>query len=240
VLLIQRRLRNWGIQSELMTAGTGTDFLAYGPNEKKYKVHVMACQEPNPAGGKGRPSLGWNLSNKNCAQLVGLANLDGDQAWLFRRKEYEDNAQQKPKGSKGKFHLYFYVEPKYLAKRGSHERDFELFVINGRRIQELFGIPMQTETPPKGRVVSSGSKLAAEFKARPGTFRRKLLVALEKSFGKQVAISELCMAVYGSDSKIGPLMMCLNGAILTIVKEGLPYEIKKEKGTIGIHAKKPE
>ena len=87
----------------------------------------------------------------------------------------------------------------------------------------------------KARVASSDSKLAAKFKARPGTFRWKLLVALEKSFGKQVAISELCMAVYGSDSKVGPLMMCLNGAILTIVKEGLPYEIKKEKDAIGIH-----
>ena len=125
---------------------------------------------------------------------MALTNLEGDKAWLFLRKEFEAEAQQKPKG---KFHLYFYVEPKYRPRPGTHQRDFERFVIDEHRIQELFSIPIQTETPPKERVASSGSKLAAEFKARPGTFRWKLLVALEKSFGKQVAISELCMQIRG-------------------------------------------
>jgi hypothetical protein len=142
VLLIQRQLLKYDIKSEPMEAHAGIDFRAYVPNAGKvFTVVVRTSLRPTPAGGKGRPSLGCWLHQTSRAELVGLAYLEGDQAWLFLREEFEAKAQQKPKD---RFHLYFYVEPEYRSRPGTHQRDFERFVINEHRIQKLFGIPIQT------------------------------------------------------------------------------------------------
>lgn len=77
----------------------------------------------------------------------------------------------------------------------------------------------------------SENKLAAEFKARIGSFREKLLIALDNSFGKQVPVAELLKEVYGSKNvdNVGALGMVIKGAMATIKKNKLPYELKKEK-----------
>jgi hypothetical protein len=96
-------------------------------------------------------------------------------------------------------------------------------------------------TTTKAKSVPSTSKLAAEFSARGGTFREKLLIKLEAEFGKQVPMKEMCIAVYGNDEKanVGPLKMCLKGAVASIEKDGLPYKIiVDEKAGMGIYKKK--
>jgi hypothetical protein len=147
VLLIQRLLLKYGIQFDPSKARTGIDIVAFVPKTGKHlTIRVMACQKPIPAGGKGAPSVGWGLPKESvAADLVAVTKLDDDKAWLFRRKEYEDKAQQKNESG---WHLYFYVEPKphfYVepkppSKDGSpHERDFAKFVIECR-MHDIFGI----------------------------------------------------------------------------------------------------
>lgn len=83
------------------------------------------------------------------------------------------------------------------------------------------------------KVVKEGSanKRAAEFGARVGSFREKLIIALDEHFKKQVSTPDLLKAVYGSKNTEngGALTMVLKGAQTMIEKNKLPYTLKKEK-----------
>jgi hypothetical protein len=138
VLLIQYRLLKCGIESAPMTTDAGIDLVVYSPKlGKAVTVQVKTCLRPKPAGGKGRPSLDWWLPRASPAELVGIANLEGDQAGLFRHDEFAAKAQQQTEEN---LHLYFYVEPDYQSQDGRHQRDFEAFRIE-RRMLDLFGVP---------------------------------------------------------------------------------------------------
>lgn len=77
----------------------------------------------------------------------------------------------------------------------------------------------------------SANKLAAEFGARVGSFREKLLIALDENYKKMVPVPELLKATYGSKNieNAGALTMVLKGAQTMIEKNELPYTLKKEK-----------
>jgi hypothetical protein len=138
VLLIQYRLLKCGIESALMTTDAGIDLVAYSPKmERALTIQVKTCLRPKAAGGKGRPTLDWWLPDESPAELIGLANLECDQAWLLRQAEFVARAQQHPEG---RLHLFFYTEPNYSAKKGCHQRDFEPFRIESR-MGEIFGLP---------------------------------------------------------------------------------------------------
>lgn len=90
----------------------------------------------------------------------------------------------------------------------------------------------------------SSNKLAFEFGARLGTKRERLLIELHKNYRKQVPIKVLLKATYNrvNDEDKGALAMIIRGATVTIKKNRLPYQIKKEKNeaketTIGLHPK---
>jgi len=97
---------------------------------------------------------------------------------------------------------------------------------------------------PKKEKVGSENKLAAEFNARVGTNREKVIIALDENFKKQVPINTLLKAVYGSQNQenIGALKMVISGVPIMIDKYKLPYELKKEKvdgtETYGLYPKK--
>ena len=138
VLLIQYRLLKCGIESAPMTTDAGIDLVVYAPKlEKAVTVQVKTCLQPKPAGGKGKLALDWWLRQSSPAELVELANLEDDRAWLFRHKEFVTKAQQQ---TKQRLHLYFYIDPNYQPRDGCHERDFEPFRIE-RRMADLFGVP---------------------------------------------------------------------------------------------------
>lgn len=93
--------------------------------------------------------------------------------------------------------------------------------------------PAKTE---KKAVATNGSgvkqeKIAVEFDARAGSYREKLLVTLHNGFRKQVTVNALLKGVYGNmnTENKGALMMVMKGALATIKKNRLPYQIKKEK-----------
>jgi hypothetical protein len=138
VLLIQYRLLKCGIESAPMTTDAGIDLVAYSPKMKRaVTIQVKTCLRPKPAGGKGQASLDWWLPKASPAELVGLANLESDQAWLFRHDEFVARSQQQPLE---RLHLYFYINPDHSVRPGCHERDFEQFTIKSR-MGDIFGIP---------------------------------------------------------------------------------------------------
>lgn len=87
-----------------------------------------------------------------------------------------------------------------------------------------------TKTTTKEVAVSS-NKRAAEFGCRVGSFREKLLIALDENYRKMVAVPRLLKAVYGSQNieNTGKLNMVLKGALGMITGSKLAYEIKKAK-----------
>lgn len=78
---------------------------------------------------------------------------------------------------------------------------------------------------------ASANKLAAEFGCRVGSFREKLIIALDDNYKKFVKTEDLLKAVYGSknNENTGALTMVIKGAQTMIDKNKLPYELKKEK-----------
>lgn len=81
----------------------------------------------------------------------------------------------------------------------------------------------------------SENKRAAEFGCRVGSFREKLIIALDEHFEKMVSTDDLLKAVYGSknNENTGALTMVLKGAQAMIEKNKLPYILKKEKDDAG-------
>lgn len=121
-----------------------------------------------------------------------------------------------------------------------------------KRLAELQTAAAKSPPSPAASATSANSaekisdnKLAAEFGARPGTNRERLLKALDENYKKQVPILDLLKAVYGSKNleNTGALGMVIKGAEGTIKKHKLPYQLKREKNdakeaTIGLHPAK--
>jgi hypothetical protein len=124
VLLIQYHLMRIGIDSAPMTTDDGIDLVAYAPGEQKaITIQVKTCLQPKPGGGKGRLALDWWLRSESPAQLVGLADLSSNSAWLFEHSDFAEAAQQKPEG---RLHFYIYTDKDYRPKRDRcHVRDFD-------------------------------------------------------------------------------------------------------------------
>ena len=143
VLLIQYRLLKLGIESAPMTTDSGVDLVVYSSKQDHaLTVQVKACLRPKPAGGKGSMALDWWLPSKNAAQLIGLVNLDRDQAWLFTREEFDAKAQQETDARR---HLYMYSDDTHQPRQSNcHVRDFEDFLVE-RRALDIFGM---TKSPP--------------------------------------------------------------------------------------------
>jgi hypothetical protein len=135
VLLIQYKLIKNGIESAPMTTDDGVDLVAYSSaSGQAVTIQVKANLRPKRAGGRGALCLDWWLSEKNQAELIGLADLSTDAAWLFTRDEFRQCAQQR---SNGRIHFYFYTDPTYKARAGSSVSEFERFRLENR-LPDLF------------------------------------------------------------------------------------------------------
>jgi hypothetical protein len=86
------------------------------------------------------------------------------------------------------------------------------------------------------RSAPMGTKISKEFGCREGTLREKLVDALGRRKGKQVASGELIKMVYGSaakDASHSSLMMIVKGAGMMIAKNKLSYRLRKERNAAG-------
>ena len=103
----------------------------------KRTIEVYGNRAPKPAGGKGRPALAWMLDGEATTDLIAVADLSSDRAWLFGREEAYRLAQQHPQS--GGHHLIMVTDPGLTDSK--HERildsDFADHLLH-RKAAELF------------------------------------------------------------------------------------------------------
>lgn len=94
-LLVQYKLLKCGINSARLTTDSGIDLVMYLPNAKEaHTVQVKAVNGPGPAGGKGKPALGWRFPHSCPAHWLALVDLSTDSAWLLTLDQARAQAQQ--------------------------------------------------------------------------------------------------------------------------------------------------
>jgi hypothetical protein len=111
----------------------------------------------------------------------------------------------------------------------------------GEKAVETFGKKTKTKatkkSASKGNTVTKGTEFLEVIEVREGTNREKLALLLIKNVNKSLPISEVCKHVYGK-SENPALFNVVNGLIVTLKKKKLPYQVKKEKGKIGLYTTK--
>jgi len=131
-LLVQYLLLKHGIDSAGMTTDAGIDLVAYSPkNQRPYTIQVKTQEQPSQGGGKGKLSLGWDLRDNSPAELIAVADLSTNSAWLFTFSEYQKLAQQH--SSKGNLKLYMYVDETIKTKKKMALRSqFDSYLLENR------------------------------------------------------------------------------------------------------------
>ncbi|MCX2714227.1 hypothetical protein [Mycolicibacterium sp. J2] len=107
-LLVQYQLLKFGIDSARLTTDSGVDLVMHLPSQGgeaiAATVQVKTKLKPVPAGGKGKPTLGFPVPTKERAQWLACADVSRDAVWLFRIGEAFMYAKQIPPL------LYWYID----------------------------------------------------------------------------------------------------------------------------------
>jgi len=107
------------------------------PN-RKWKILVTSNLRPKKAGGKGKMALDWWVPVDTGADYIACVDLSTLRAWLFRRGEFVELAQQT---AGGKHHLYMYTN-KAVALRGKKKMkfdyEFESYRLENRIYRDIF------------------------------------------------------------------------------------------------------
>jgi len=115
-------------------------------------------------------------------------------------------------------------------------KKFKSLSVGEARIKKLQQQLAPSAPPKPATKREQANGITAEFNKRAGSLGDALLRALDKERGRQVSVEKLCVAVYGgADDQEGALAMVLKGLQLACPKH---YEIRKEKGSIGLYDKK--
>lgn len=107
-LLVQYKLLKFGIDSARLTVDAGIDLVMYVPGHQAATIQVKTKKKPVPAGGKGKPTLGWNFPEACPAEWLAVADLSTDSAWLFTMEQARKLAQQH--SAEGQRQLYWYID----------------------------------------------------------------------------------------------------------------------------------
>ena len=131
-LLVQYRLLKLGIDSARLTTDAGVDLVVYSPaTGRATTVRVKTVLAPAPAGGRGRLAIGWPFKHDLGAELLAVALLSEDEAWLFTAGEARAIAQQHhPTGSR---RLYWYTDADMPQRDGIPLKQGDMA---GYRLQE--------------------------------------------------------------------------------------------------------
>lgn len=120
-LLVQYQLLKFGIDSARLTTDSGIDLVMQLPGidgvQKAATVQVKTKHKPVPAGGKGRPSLGFPVPVKDKAEWLACADMSRDAVWLFRIDEALRMAKQNPPL------LYWYIDDAPTGSRREADLD---------------------------------------------------------------------------------------------------------------------
>ena len=129
-LLVQYKLLLCGIESAHLTTDTGIDLVAYSKkNKEPVTIQVKSNLAPKPGGGKGKLALDWWVPEDSPADIQALVDLSTNRVWLIETKEMAELAQQ---NSKGKLHLYMYVDPTVSIRKSEKFKfmyEFEKYLI---------------------------------------------------------------------------------------------------------------
>jgi hypothetical protein len=108
-LLVQYQLLKLGVDSARLTTDAGIDLVVYSPaTGAATTVQVKTVERATPAGGTGRPAIGWNFPQDTPAQLLAFCLLEQDRVWLLTAEEAREVAQQhSPKNVR---RLYWYTD----------------------------------------------------------------------------------------------------------------------------------
>ena len=108
-LLVQYKLLKYGIDSARLTVDAGIDLVMYVPgHHEAATIQVKTKKKPVPAGGKGKPTLGWNFRDACPAEWLAVADLSTDRAWLFTMHQARELAQQHSANDQRQ--LYWYID----------------------------------------------------------------------------------------------------------------------------------
>lgn len=123
-LLVQYKLLKHGIDSARLTVDAGIDLVVYVSRDcTRATIQVKTKEQPSPAGGTGKPSLGWFFPDACPARWLAFCDLSTDSAWLFTLDEARELAQQH--SAKGQRQLYWYIDapaPKGARTQAEMER----------------------------------------------------------------------------------------------------------------------
>lgn len=105
---------------------------------RNWKILVTSNLRPKKAGGKGKMALDWWVPVDTGADYIACVDLSTLRAWLFRRGEFVELAQQT---AGGKHHLYMYTN-KAVALRGKKKMkfdyEFESYRLENRIYRDIF------------------------------------------------------------------------------------------------------
>lgn len=136
-LLVQYKLLKHSIDSARLTVDAGIDLVMCLPGiARAYTIQVKTKRRPVPAGGTGKPSLGWYFPDSCPAEYLACVDLSTDSAWLFTIDEARKLAQQH--NDKGQRQIYWYTEePAPKAARVQREmQEFQIDVVAQRLLAD--------------------------------------------------------------------------------------------------------
>ena len=131
IVLVERQLRSAGISSFRHSPDRRVHLVWGAPNGAKVNVEVKGNAEPRPAGGKGKLALDWWIDEDSPADVIALVDLSTERVWLLTLDEIAELAQQH---SSGRHHLYMYVDPTAVLRRGSTTLIFASICWTARRL----------------------------------------------------------------------------------------------------------
>ncbi|KAA1431098.1 MULTISPECIES: hypothetical protein [Mycolicibacter] len=118
-LLVQYQLLKLGIDSARLTTDSGIDLVMYVPGQQSAAtIQVKTKLKPVPAGGTGKPSLGWRFPIDCKAQWLACVDMSRDAVWLFTIEEAIKYAKQTPP------QLYWYVDEAPVKALREVEMDY--------------------------------------------------------------------------------------------------------------------
>lgn len=126
-ILVQYKLLKCGIDSARLTVDDGIDLVMYLSERRvPATIQVKTKKKPVPAGGTGRPTLGWFFPDSCAAQWLAFVDLSTDSAWLLTTDEAKDLAQQH--SARNQRQLYWYVDEP-APKSALTQRKMEQYLV---------------------------------------------------------------------------------------------------------------
>jgi len=134
IALADARLRAAGIGPLHLSSEHRIHRIWKSPHGGDIKIQVKGNAAPKPGGGRGKLALDWWIDEDSPADVIALVDLSTERVWLMNLDEVRAFAQQH---SGRRYHLYMYVDPTAVLRRGNYDTDFQAHLLD-RKLALLF------------------------------------------------------------------------------------------------------